>query len=270
MAMLFLIPPFIWDALTRQSGLNIRRLVKTIKDEKTHDKGIEFTKKTLKLFLDTQYRLNGSPCCGYRFHNFYSGFTAMFFTIKILYLVNTIVQFFLIDAFLSFRFTSTGSEVINKLFTGEDWFESSKFPRVTMCDFMIRHLGSNQHWYAIQCTLPINIYNEKIFLGVWLWLIILGILNFLSLIFFIITIRRPRQLATIKKYLRMHSPPSEEGPKLNSRSKRLQNFLTYLTIDGFLMFDLLAKNTDDFVAASILEDLFKHFESTHRNDMTNV
>lgn len=27
--------------------------------------------------------------------------------------------------------------------------ESKWFPRVVMCDFMVRHLGSNQHWMFV-------------------------------------------------------------------------------------------------------------------------
>jgi hypothetical protein len=44
-------------------------------------------------------------------------------------------------------------------YQGEDWFESPRFPRITMCDFMVRRLGSNQHWYSVQCNLPFNIFS---------------------------------------------------------------------------------------------------------------
>src|SRR2546423_1053292 len=51
MAMLFLVPRFLWHAFTRQGGLNIRRLVQAIKDKPDAEKGVELTRKTLKIYL---------------------------------------------------------------------------------------------------------------------------------------------------------------------------------------------------------------------------
>jgi hypothetical protein len=257
MALLFLVPRFLWHAYTRQGGLNIRRLVQTIKEK-------------------------SEICCGFRCRNFYLGYTFAYFSIKILYIINTLTQFFLLNAFLSFNFGAYGVEAINKLFSGEDWFESPRFPRVTMCDFMIRHLGSNQHWYAIQCNLPINIYNEKIFLAIWIWLIVLTILNVLSIIVWIISLSKNRRLATIKKYLKIsRSTPGEKESLLSSttttsrdeRRNKLTDyneFTDYMHVDGFLLFRIIAHNTDEMVAGQIIEHLYKTYEPPTRNYTSNV
>jgi hypothetical protein len=171
---------------------------------------------------------------------------------------------------------------MSKLFNGEDWFESPRFPRVTMCDFMIRHLGSNQHWYAIQCNLPINIYNEKIFFGIWIWLIVLTILNILSIIFWMISLTRKRRLGTIKKYLKVMKPTSDEKESLLSsstttsriepviRPSQYNEFADYMHSDGFLIFEIIAHNTDEIVAGQILEHLYKNYEPPTRNYTSNV
>ena len=44
------------------------------------------------------------------------------------------------------------------LVNGKDFWESPRFPRITMCDFTIRTLGENNHKNTIQCTLPINLF----------------------------------------------------------------------------------------------------------------
>jgi hypothetical protein len=204
MALLFLFPRFLWHAFPRQSGVNIQRLVKKIKDHPDNDTNTESAQKILKVYLDSQ--LHGTICCGCYCRKFYFGHTLVYFSIKLLYVINTIGQFFLLNTFLSFHFTNYGVEALMKLFRGEDWFESPRFPRVTMCDFMVRRLGSNQHWYAVQCNLPINMYNEKIFLGIWFWLIILTIFNILSIISWLILLSKPHRIASIKRYLKINQP----------------------------------------------------------------
>jgi hypothetical protein len=281
MCLLFLVPRFLWQAFTRQGGLNIRRLVQTIKDKPDAEKGVDFVKRTLKSYLDRQNTLHGTICCGVRLRNFYFGYTLTYFSVKVLYVINTLAQFFLLNSFLSFHFTGYGVEALNKFFSGEDWFESPRFPRVTMCDFMIRHLGSNQHWYAIQCTLPINIYNDKVFLGIWVWLIVLTILNVLSIINWLISLTEGRRLATIGKYLTISraisvekesllSSPTTSRVERTGRSVDYVEFTEYLHMDGFLIFKIIANNTDELVAGQIIEHLYRNYEPPSRSPISNV
>jgi hypothetical protein len=270
MALLFLVPKFVWQGFTRRRGLNIQRLVQMIKDKPEAQKGIEYVQNALKLYLDTLNGLHGTICCGCRCPNFYVGYTSMYFTVKILYTINTLAQFFLLNSFLSFNFTGYGFEAIDKLFRSEQWIESPRFPRVTMCDFMVRRLGSNQHWYAVQCNLPINMFNEKIFLGIWLWLIILTILNILSIISWIVALTKPRRLTAVKKYLRVvRDIPAKRFRSLD-RTDVFNEFTDYMHLDGFLIFRIFAHNTDDLVAGQIIEHLYGHFTPPAQNHMTDV
>jgi len=280
MGLLFLFPKFVWHTFTRQGGLNIRRLVQTIKDKPDADKGVDFVKRTLQLYLNTQNNLHGSFCCGIRCRNIYFGYTLAYFSVKLLYVTNTLAQFFLLNSFLSFHFTRYGVDALNKLFSDERWIESPRFPLVTMCDFMVRRLGSNQHWYAIQCTLPINMYNEKIFLGIWIWLIVLTVLNVLSILSWIVSLTKNRRLAAIKKYLRVvREVPSKKDRLLLSKTSRYQTldrmedfseFTEYLHTDGYLIFRIIAHNTDEIVAGQIIEHLYRNYESLPRNNMSDV
>ncbi|CAF1532588.1 unnamed protein product [Adineta ricciae] len=256
MAIFFLVPKFLWHTFSRRTGLNIRQLVHTIKEKSD---GVDYVKHSMKRYLDQMNQLHRTNCCGIRCNNFYLGYTLTYFIIKFLYMINTIVQFFLLNAFLSFQYTGYGVETLNQLFNGHDWFESPRFPRVTMCDFMIRHLGSNQHWYSIQCNLPINMYNEKIFLGVWIWLIVLTILNMISTISWIISLSTGRQLATTRKYLRIGEIESSEIE--TTKLQRLndeRDFLEYMHFDAFLIFKIIAHNTDEISAGQIIEYLYRN------------
>ena len=63
-----------------------------------------------------------------------------------------------------------------------DWPLSERFPRVTLCDFHIWQQGKNVNRYTVQCVLPINLFNEKIFLLVWFWLVFIAVATFVSLL----------------------------------------------------------------------------------------
>ena len=68
----------------------------------------------------------------------------------------------------------------------DDWSmqTSVRFPRVTMCDLKVRRLGA-VHDYNVQCVLPINLFNEMIFLFVWFWLVLVGLVTTASLLMWI-------------------------------------------------------------------------------------
>ncbi|CAF3036708.1 unnamed protein product [Rotaria socialis] len=270
MAMFFLLPRYLWQAFTRQSGFNIKKVIKNIKEQKEANKGVESAQKLLKTYLDALNESNGSICCGVSCPNFHVGYITAYLAIKVLYIINSITQFFLLNTFLAFNFTSFGPEGINKLLTEGDWFESPRFPRVTMCDFMVRRLGSNQHWYSVQCNLPINMFNEKIFLAIWLWLIILTILNFLSIFPWIVFLSKQQRSSMIHRYLQTNSKFMEETKDLLSLQSastyrttdswyKTNQFIDYLQVDGFLIFYIIAINTDDVTASEIIGFLYGSF-----------
>ena len=288
MALLFFFPRLLWHALTRQCGFDIQRTVKTIKDQPDSNKGVDYAKQALQSFLNRRANAGALVFCCFRFRHAYSLFTMMYFTIKVLYIINTILQFVLLNAFLAFQFTSYGFEALAKLFSGVDWFESPRFPRVTMCDFMIRHLGSNQHWYAIQCNLPINMYNEKIFFAIWIWLIVLTILNIISVISWSISLSKGQRKAVLKKYLpsRRSVSPERQGmlssspsspstttmrdSRLNDSPDVTDDFIDHLQVDGYLILRIIAHNTNDIVAEQIAQHLYESYMRNVRPNDSEV
>ena len=263
MAIFFLLPRFLWHACPRQGGVNIRQLVKGIKDDGDPEKGISIANETFKLYLDAQNQAYGTIGCCSRCRQCYAGHTLGYYSTKLLYFVNTINQLFLLNKFLSFHFTSYGFEALGKMYHGEDWFESPRFPRVTMCDFMIRRLGSNQHWYALQCSLPLNLFHEKIFFAIWIWLIFLTVLNFLSIFSWIYSLSYQHRFEAMTKYFRISGiVASKEKP-----SHDIKQFLRYLRVDGYLIFRLIARNTSEIVAGKIIKYLHEHRPLSQGSDV---
>uniref|UniRef100_A0A7E4V9Q2 Innexin n=1 Tax=Panagrellus redivivus TaxID=6233 RepID=A0A7E4V9Q2_PANRE len=101
--------------------------------------------------------------------------TAMYFTMRFAYLILICIQmgvykFFIGDFFYAFSILKSGME----------WRESGHFPRVTNCDFQVLKYASPLN-YTMECVLPLNMFNEKIFLLLFLWMILLFGINIFSL-----------------------------------------------------------------------------------------
>ena len=88
----------------------------------------------------------------------------LYFFVKILYITNCFCQFHLLSIFLSFSFPWFGYEWILMTSTkvqtkiNNQTNDSKWFPRVVMCDFMVRQLGSNQHWMYVLLS---NIHSSR-------------------------------------------------------------------------------------------------------------
>lgn len=237
MSIFFLIPQLLWRISMNRSSLKLRQLVHRLKDSSNLPEDIESVRRSLGNYFHVRSESRLS-------------LTFVYFMVKVLYIVNALVQFIVLNAFLSFQFTSHGFEALKKFFTGADWFESPRFPRVTMCDFMIRNLGSNQHWYALQCNLPINMYNEKIFFILWIWLLILTILNIVSILFWIVSLSKSFRLKELRRLL--------AATAQTKQFVESEELLNDLKIDGFLILQLIGQNTNDIVIGNLFSSLIRH------------
>lgn len=110
-----------------------------------------------------------------------------FLTMKLLNIANTCFQFVLLNSFLNktphasfLRTITTSLERISLEELVNFQLDQGRFPKVTMCDFHIRQ-QVNLHRYTVQCVLPINLFNEKVFLMLWIWLVLLFLITVLNL-----------------------------------------------------------------------------------------
>ena len=75
------------------------------------------------------------------------------------------------------------------------------FPRMTKCTFHKFGTSGNIEKHDALCILPLNIVNEKIYIFIWFWLLILGFLTFLILVS--VTFQAKVRLSCIKGGLRV-------------------------------------------------------------------
>ena len=93
---------------------------------------------------------------------------------------------FLMDRFFDGEFLKYGIEVINFSQTDqEDRIDPMIyiFPRMTKCTFFKYGLSGEVERHDSICILPLNIVNEKIYIFLWFWFIILAILTMILVAF---------------------------------------------------------------------------------------
>jgi innexin len=104
---------------------------------------------------------------------------------------------------------------------------------------------------AIQCNLPINLFNELIFLILWGWLIFLTGLTSVSLLFYIISTVAKLDRKFVRTYLNMNTT-------LVAKEADRERFVDdYLRCNGILVLRILAQNTNDIIMAKLVGALFR-------------
>ena len=98
---------------------------------------------------------------------------------------------YFIDFFLGGEFMTYGSDVLN--YTGmesEDRPDPMKtvFPKVTKCTFHKYGASGTIEKKDGLCVLPLNIINEKIFIFVWFWMILLAVVTGMFVVYRFVTL----------------------------------------------------------------------------------
>ena len=107
---------------------------------------------------------------------------------------------FFIDTFLGGAFLSYGTDVLK--FSNMNQEQRSDpmvevFPRVTKCTFhKFGASGTIQKFDAL-CVLALNILNEKIYIFLWFWFIILAVLSGIALLYSMAIVLLPSTRETI-------------------------------------------------------------------------
>lgn len=272
-ALLFKVPCILWRILGASGGVNLDKIVTLAADTQfVAPEDRERTIKHIVRYMDRwlenarEYRSGclirmrqtlSKYCCivwGKRYGNY---LFIIYMVIKIFYMGNAVGQLFILNEFLGTNYNLYGFEVLSHLANGDDWTESPRFPRVTMCDFEIRQM-QNVHKYTVQCVLPINLFNEKIFIFIWFWLVFVSTFsagNFL--IWFYAMVFRQHRIRYLKKFLRVN-----ECYKTELDKKMAVKFADqYLRHDGIFVLRLVGKNANDVLVSELVLQLWNHYRN---------
>ncbi|XP_013415376.1 innexin unc-9 [Lingula anatina] len=270
-SLLFYIPTVVWRLMSGSTGIDMNTITKAIvgREYLNPDKRDEAIKYLVR-HMDRYFGSNkpqDKECCsggirglisnvlmcckiGKRHGNF---LIFLYMITKVLYVTNAIAQLFLLNAFLGTTFHLYGFDVIRDLALNNDWHVSGRFPRVTLCDFKIRQLGGNIHRHTVQCALPINMFNEKIYIFIWFWLVfvciatVFGFLTWISVFF-----TNERKQFVMKNLLLKNRIMGTEDDRQLCKA-----FIhDYLRQDGVWALKLLNRNSNDVIVAEFTAELW--------------
>ncbi|RCN31642.1 hypothetical protein ANCCAN_22574 [Ancylostoma caninum] len=194
-AFLYYIPCLMWRLMSDKSGIRLNDIVQMATEKENIEpdyriRTIESLSRHIESALRyqhtatsrTQYTLHRVfKCFNMRYYESYV--TGMYLATKIMYVGNILTNLVLVNKFLETDdYSIYGLGVLRDLLFGRTWMESGNFPRVTLCDFEVRVLGNNQR-HSVQCVLVINIFNEKIFILIWLWFTLLFVASTLDMLY---------------------------------------------------------------------------------------
>ncbi|KAL4217047.1 hypothetical protein ACF0H5_023503 [Mactra antiquata] len=277
-ALLFHTPNFIWNFLNYHSGLNLRK-VRDLADEtqsknpKERQDAIEAIANVIHKWIKVSkpYKTNrvhqakskvAQVFCFYCSKRQGTFITGLYLVTKMLYLVNVIGQFYLLNAFMGTGFNLYGYEYIHALSTGALIKESPRFPRITLCDFEIRQLQNVQRW-TVQCVLPINLFNEKVFLFMWFWFVFIAFISCCSFIKWMYKVMfKSYAYSFVKKYLILTDPNLE----LSSADKKLLRRFAeqYLRKDGCYVTWMIGHNSTDLVVIDLIQKLWSDYKESFK------
>lgn len=156
---------------------------------------------------------------------------------------------FLLDRFFDGTFLTFGIEVLS--FADRDQEDRIDpmvyvFPRMTKCTFHKFGTSGEVEKHDALCILPLNIFNEKIYIFLWFWMLILGGLTFLVVIYRVMIIFS----GTLRTYL------------MKIRYRRVKTECIEVIMektmvgDWFLMY-LLGQNIDQVIFKDVMQELAK-------------
>jgi hypothetical protein len=305
-AILFYLPSIIWHGLNQKAGVDADNILAAANTFNRTDK-VESRGDTLKLIVNQMDRFLGSKgyknmeksqygwqgrfkkamnilCCNMCGRRFGSYLTSLYLFSKLAYIANVVGQLYLLNLILATEYNLYGFEVLRWLMTSNhaQWMHSpyTAFPRVTMCDFKVRRLG-NIHRYTVQCTLPINLYNEKIYMFLWFWMVFVACFTVYSFItWFIKALFFRDRVNFVRAYIqgpddRVSKRHMVDTLDKDTTDREIQAFKEdieefvgqYLLQDGVFLLRLIEHNTNDITVQEIAEAIFKKWydrKNTHK------
>jgi hypothetical protein len=184
----------------------------------------------------------------------HGGYALNFFFCEVLALANVVGQIYFTDRFLGYTFTTYGWDVATLATTDPEARADPMnvvFPKVTKCTFhKYGPSGTIQNHDGL-CILPLNIINEKIYVTLWLWFVLLSSITAIFLLYRLAVLLGPGirvallQARTGRGVTREKIEDILEAPGL-SYSERVGDF--------FLLY-LVAKNVDEVSMKELLLEL---------------
>lgn len=113
----------------------------------------------------------------------------------------------------------------------------------------------NVHRHTVQCVLMINLFNEKIFLFLWFWYVLVAFATIASLIYWMFISYMPgSRIAFVGKYL-----GGLEGYRMVDSASLNRFVLRFLRHDGVFLLRMTTTHSGDLVCSELSKALWHEF-----------
>jgi len=184
-------------------------------------------------------------------HNAYA---FKYFLCDVLNFVNVIGQMYFINYFLGGVFMTYGTKVLDFMNMDDEMRSDPMmevFPRVTKCTF--HKYGSSGTIMKLDalCILGLNIINEKIYVTLWFWFIILAILTSVYLVYLVAIASMPalRRNLVIRK------------AKGSTNKNWTHDLVEKMPIGDWFMVFLISRNMDSVMYNVFIEEITEKFKT---------
>ncbi|KAL3307516.1 Innexin inx2 [Cichlidogyrus casuarinus] len=284
--MMFYLPDVIWRSLTyNKLGINLNTLIQEslqARSAPSVSKRREMTNhvaESLRLVLfdhrnvkqgvwvDMKNQLG--RLCGFLILSKRLGTwtVASYFLVKLVYIANAVGQLYLMRHFLGFdttKISAFGFELARRIRLTDDWKNSLYFPRAAFCRVEIKLLGAENQYVAL-CALPVNLFNEKIYMFLWFWVAFVCTCTVISLPMWIWSLcLKSKRVGRLHHYFRIDDLNFDEHDmKLNPFHKNPHNkqhlgeFVDeFLRYDGCFILEIVNNHVGDVVTGEIVRLLW--------------
>ena len=141
---------------------------------------------------------------------------------------------------------------------------ANRFPIKTLCDFEIRDIGSGRR-HTVECVLPLNLFNEKIYLAIWFWYVFVFAVTLFGLCRWVFRLAPPIQhISVVRRHLRSAGCDTRSGKIL------LKRFVfEYLKRDGLLVTHVIADNSNQLMATEFLRVVWEQYKTERLSRLQN-
>ncbi|KAL1494949.1 hypothetical protein ABEB36_010450 [Hypothenemus hampei] len=226
-ALLFYVPRYLWKAW---EGDRLSQMVKDLCGPLISEKWSSTYKEKMTNFITTN---DNHDVFAYRFA-----------FCEFLNLCNLIIQCLFMDWYLNGKFSLYGYEVATK-----PWPQAYNrvFPKKTKCVYTkFGHSGSVVDIDAL-CVLPLNILNEKFFLIIWYWMIVMFVVTFGALIY--------RMLVLTWREFRIYLLMAQVRSVSRKKCRELGKHLTHGQF--FLLYNI-GKNMNPIIYKELVLSIYEH------------
>jgi hypothetical protein len=189
--------------------------------------------------------------------------TCLYIFVKGLYLSNSLGQLFILNVLLGHNnFHLYGFEIIRNILNGTDDTDPVYFPRVTMCDFKVRE-ATKIHEHTVQCVLPINFINEKVFIFLWFWFAFLSLVNLGDMTVWVL---RSVFKKFYYRYIKYRIELLQRDAARLRKGACKEFVMSYLQSDNCLVLRIIESNSSDLVVSELINELWRNYKDSNSND----